>query len=323
MKNSKFLLVTTVKDEGPFILEWVAWHRLCGFDRIMIFENNSSDLTRRSLKVLRNHGLIDFVPNDRGRGSPQVRAYKRAAQTEAYAETDWCLTIDGDEFFVSHVGKGTVGELVDRVGDVDSVLINWRNFGSSGHLEMSDALTAERFTRTTPTAQVATQLTGFKTLHRTASFGRMGIHNAREPKKDRIVRVNGSGLPEDQFGLLNWRCTDPGQFALAQINHFPIRDVASFVIKTQRGRAHQSHNDDWRKYWLRFDHNAVEDRTLANRAEDIRAEMSRIDDMTDGRLMLIRQKSLRLWQKKLAAALQDPEIRAFRDEIAGTVQEHS
>lgn len=309
------LLVTTVKDEGPHILEWVAWHRLCGFDRILVLENNSTDLTRRSLKVMRNHGMIDFIPNDRGRGSPQVRAYQIAARTEAYAEADWCLTIDGDEFFTSRLGDGTVGALIDHVGDADSVLINWRNFGSSGHRELSDDLTVERFTRTTPTELVTRQMAGFKTLFRTSAYGRMGIHNARLPKKDEIIKVNGSGLPEDQFRLLNWRCSDPGEFALAQISHFAIRDASSFLLKTLRGRAHQDRFDDWPKYWRRFDHNIVEDRTLADRADDIRAEMARMDETSGGRLMLIRRKSQRIWRQKLAEALKDPGSRALYDRI--------
>ena len=74
MADGRFLLVTTVKDEGPHILEWVAWHRLCGFDRIMVFQNGSTDLTQRSLRVMHHHGIIEYVPNETVRSSPQIRA---------------------------------------------------------------------------------------------------------------------------------------------------------------------------------------------------------------------------------------------------------
>lgn len=41
----KVALVATAKDEGPFVLEWVAYHRLAGFDPIIIYQNDSTDGT--------------------------------------------------------------------------------------------------------------------------------------------------------------------------------------------------------------------------------------------------------------------------------------
>ena len=61
--RERSLLVTTIKDEGPNILEWVAHHRLCGFDTIMVFQNNSSDFTVQTLKVLDRLGAIRYLPN--------------------------------------------------------------------------------------------------------------------------------------------------------------------------------------------------------------------------------------------------------------------
>lgn len=317
--GGRFLLVTTVKDEGPHILEWVAWHRLCGFDRIMIFQNGSTDLTQRSLRILAGHGLIDYVPNEHGRSSPQIRAYARASASEAFRQADWCLALDADEFFVSHVGGGSVAELTDRIGAADSMLINWRIFGSSGYRDMSDELTTERFTHTVPASHVAHRLTGFKTLFRTAAYSRIGIHNARYPLKDRIRTVNGSGLEDGLFERLNWRCKDPGAMALAQISHFPIRDASSFLLKTLRGRGHQDDFRSWEAYWRRFDHNLVQDRSLASRADDIRAKMERMDEVSNGRLMLIRRKSYSIWREKIEEALKEPAARNLFEQVASTL----
>lgn len=309
--------MTTVKDEGPFILEWVAWHRLCGFDQIIVNQNGSTDLTQRSLNVMNHHGLIHYVPNEHGRSSPQIRAYARASKHPAFATSEWCLALDGDEFFVSHVGKGTVGELTDRIGDADAMLINWRNFGSAGQREMSDDLVTHRFTQTVERHLVTRQLIGFKSLFRTSKFARIGIHNARLPSKEAPVSVNGSGLQDGQFERLNWRCKDPGGMALAQINHYPIKDAASFLLKTLRGRGHQDDFTGWERYWRRFDHNRVQDRTLADRSDDILAEMQRMDEISKGRLMLIRSKSLKIWRRKMDNALADPGSRALYDRILG------
>lgn len=319
MRKGNHLLVTTVKDEGPHILEWVAWHRLCGFDRIMVFENHSTDLTKRSLRVMHRHGFIRYVENEHGRNVPQIRAYTKASASDWFSDAEWCLAIDGDEFFVCREGDGSIGALTDRISGADAMLINWRNFGSSGHNEMSDDLVTERFTHTVPRAHVREALTGFKSLFRTDAYSRIGIHNARYPKKDGIFTVNGSGLPDAAFERLNWRCKDPGEMALAQINHYPIKDVSSFVLKTLRGRGHQDDFGAWAKYWRRFEHNLVEDRTLADRSTEIRAEMERMDTVSGGRLMLIRRKSQRIWRQKLNEALQEPQIQALYERVMALV----
>ena len=35
-----FTLVSTVKDEAPYLWEWVAYHRMIGFNDILIFQND-------------------------------------------------------------------------------------------------------------------------------------------------------------------------------------------------------------------------------------------------------------------------------------------
>ena len=98
MASSKTLLVTTVKDEGPNILEWVAHHRVCGFDTIFVYQNGSTDLTVRALRTLDSISAIRFF-NNSSFASPQIRAYARAAKESEFEEADYCLALDDDEFF--------------------------------------------------------------------------------------------------------------------------------------------------------------------------------------------------------------------------------
>ncbi|MGO4916449.1 glycosyltransferase family 2 protein [Pseudogemmobacter sp. W21_MBD1_M6] len=46
------LLVATVKNEGPNILEWVSHHLLAGFDDIVVYQNDSIDGTDDTLRLL-------------------------------------------------------------------------------------------------------------------------------------------------------------------------------------------------------------------------------------------------------------------------------
>lgn len=74
MTDPKVLLVTTVKNEGPNILEWVAHHLLAGFDHIQIYQNDSEDSTQKHLRTLAKAGVIEYFPNPSRRGQWQNKA---------------------------------------------------------------------------------------------------------------------------------------------------------------------------------------------------------------------------------------------------------
>ncbi|MFN4129742.1 MAG: glycosyltransferase family 2 protein, partial [Paracoccaceae bacterium] len=45
-------IVTTMKNEGPFILEWIAYHRAIGVDDFLIYTNDCTDGTDTMLDLL-------------------------------------------------------------------------------------------------------------------------------------------------------------------------------------------------------------------------------------------------------------------------------
>jgi hypothetical protein len=57
------LLITTVKDEGPSILEWIAHHKRIGFDDINVYQNDSTDMMLRTLATLDQMGVIRYFDN--------------------------------------------------------------------------------------------------------------------------------------------------------------------------------------------------------------------------------------------------------------------
>ena len=197
-EHDRFLLICTVKDEGPNILEWVAYHRDLGFTDIVIFENNSFDLTDRTLRVLNRIGVIQYLPNNflPGQANPpfQTRAYRRAARLDIYQQADWCMTLDSDEFLQINVGDGRLGDLIAAVGeDTDAVRINWRVFGSSGLRVLDRRLVTERFVQTTFAQNVMARPHPVKTLFRPRAFARLGIHLPKVPRVERPVTRTGSG----------------------------------------------------------------------------------------------------------------------------------
>lgn len=59
-------LVGTAKNEGPYILEWVAHHLEVGFTDIALYQNDSDDLTHEIMRTLAGLGVIQYFPNPPG-----------------------------------------------------------------------------------------------------------------------------------------------------------------------------------------------------------------------------------------------------------------
>lgn len=311
----KVALVATAKDEGPFLLEWVAFHRLIGFDPIIVYQNDSTDGTAAILQELDRLGVITYFDNPAKRGRHQIRAYTRATELDAYRAADWAMAIDLDEFLCVKTGKGRVQDLIVAVPDVDRILVNWRLFGAGGFASLSDRLVIERFVRCDPVSDVANGLIAYKTLFRPSLFGRPGVHKVHpKPELSEPVRTaNGSGLLDDGFELKNHRSTDPDMLKLAQVNHYVLRDVSSYLIKATRGSAHQPDRDLREAFWDRRQKrsNLASDMTLHHRSAQVVQEMKALDALSKGRLKRMRTRALSHYRKRLDLLLEDDANRAL------------
>ncbi|MEL7116856.1 MAG: glycosyltransferase family 2 protein [Pseudomonadota bacterium] len=315
-----FTLVATAKNEAPFLLEWVAYHKMIGFDHIIIYQNDSNDMTDRMLRILREMGVVRYFHNPAPRGSYQVRAYKRATGLAEYVASDWAMALDLDEFLHIKCGQGRLEDLVREIPDADQICINWRLFGSSGRAELTEDLVTARFTTCDRPDHITRRLIGFKTLFRTARFGRPGVHKPAHPKKGALRKVNGSGLPEGSFATANWRSKDPDARRYAEVCHYAIRDAMSFVVKSVRGSAHQAHRSIDQAYWTQFDKYQYSEPSMAALAPRIWAEMEALDAASDHRLLALRTKAIQIHRQKFEAAMADDSVRALYAFCTGTTE---
>ena len=309
-------LVATAKDEGPYILEWVAHHRLCGFDPIIIYQNDSVDGTDRILAELDRLGIIRYFDNPAEKNR-QAIAYKRAGHLPEFRAADYFMSLDLDELFCGFEPPHSVQALIAMQDDFDTMIVNWRNFGSAGLTEFEPALVAERFTRTHPKDEATTKLRGYKTINRTGSWQRAGAHSPREPLKpeDQMVVINASGLRYPEFRRESYRATDPKAYANAQVNHYATRELWSFVRKSLKGGGNNPDRRLPHGYWRRNDRNEVEDRMLADRADALHAEVARLDALSDGKLGKMTNTSVKLTLKGMGRLKTNPEAQALIDAI--------
>ena len=268
------VLVAAMRNEGPYILEWVAYHRSIGFTDVLICTNGCVDDSPALVDRLQALGLAVHIRNDVADGEEaQLSGYALAEKHQALAQADWAMVLDADEFLNIHVGRGSVHDLIEAVPDATAFLVNWRVFGSSGHMTWQPGLVSERFTRGAPLTNGVNH--PFKTLFTRldAYHCKLLAHQPRFPVDDRGSRlryVDGAGrvLP-DYFFDESRDCflqSEPGSvsWALAQVNHYNTRSREDYLVKHQRSNGL---NAKWDRdaCWPVFDRNEEEDRSIQNK----------------------------------------------------------
>lgn len=289
--SDKCLIVTCMKNEAPFILEWVAYHRSIGFTDFLVFTNDCDDGTVELLDALAAHGILTRRDNPylemKGDHNPQKGALRFAEDLPQVREADWILVSDVDEFVNIHIGDGTLGALFAATGEIDAISMQWRLFGNSDVATFEDRFVTEQFTACAPEfcpdpvqAWAVKTLFSTKGPHVAGKLTRLGVHRPNNPDKGAgdIRWLDGSGRPVlDKFIRNGWRFgTHSAGYGLVTLNHYAVRSAESFVVKRDRGRVNHVERDQGLAYWLRMNFNMERDESILVHLQRARAEHDRL-----------------------------------------------
>ena len=264
------LVILSLRNEGAFLLEWLAHHRACGFTDFLICSNDCADGTDRMLDHLHRAGHVVHLPNPGPHPKgPHFAALSRAAQHPAMAKADWVMSLDIDEFVNIHAGDHSLGALLAALPGASAIALTWRLFGNAGVLAHPMAGVLPAFTRAAPSILWwPWRALMFKTLYRNeGTYRRPGIHRPRDlvPGRAPPRWFDGSGaeLPESHHAQR--LVSDPGRdhFRLAQVNHYALGSVQDFLLKRDRGRANRDEGASDLAYWVDRNLCAESDLTIA------------------------------------------------------------
>ena len=302
------ILFSAQKNEGPFIIEWVAYHQVVGFTDIVIVSNDCNDGSDDLLDQLAAQGHLTHLrqtvpPNER----PQLHAAKTALEQGVFRNGDWVMWLDIDEYLFVKAGNGTIDDLVDANPGADAIAVPWQIFGDSNR-DWAGRQISSAYTRTSKKGWH--QNRQVKTLYRhTEKIERMDIH--RPVFNDGLgaddisfVDSGNRPVPENFFGSFfkdgspRHRLDVAGRsYANAQINHYSIRGRRPFAAKIARGNgyialdevgqseaatvqtAHQS-----QEYYEKYNRNEREDRKiLKHSVATYRQSENLLDDLRPNR----------------------------------------
>lgn len=259
------LLILTVKNEGAFLLEWLAHHRACGFTDVLAFSNDCNDGTDLMLDRLAAMGGLTHIRNSGPHAEgPQWAALKAADKHPLMKQADWVLFCDVDEFVNVHAGNHTLPALLTALPQADAIALTWRLFGNAGVIGFEDRPITETFTLAAPaTLGWPWRAQMFKTLFRNdGAFRKLGVHRPRNQDPDRSPRwFDGSGreMPPSTRLFSDYRQTN---YDLVQLNHYALGAMESYLLKCDRGRANREASAFDMGYWTERNLSDVQDTTI-------------------------------------------------------------
>ena len=93
------LIITTVRNEAPFLIEWIAYHQHIGSTDFLIYSNDCDDGTDEMLDRLQALGHVTHERNhSRGKKPVQWRALNKAQRHKLTKSAEWVFVADVDEF---------------------------------------------------------------------------------------------------------------------------------------------------------------------------------------------------------------------------------
>ncbi len=271
----RYTVVCSIRNEGPFLVEWITWYKLLGFTDIVVVTNDCTDHSPALLDALAARGWCTHlrcdVPDQKHICAVKLR---HAHATEQVRSSDWVLVCDVDEFLVIHRGNGRIADLID--GPAEPYLgmsINWRVFGTSGRRAWEDGLVHRQFVNAAVSDDSSSRWVKSIVSH-PDWFRRLGEHG---PKRLVVAHATAPwGAPGMRWvnssGVVVPKWTPQGDYmrrlpgdlvthAAAQMNHYIIRSEENFWLKKGQLSAVAGKDRYTDDFMVKFDRNEEGDTT--------------------------------------------------------------
>lgn len=310
--SERFCVVSTMRNEGPFVLEWVAHYKALGFDDCVVCSNDCEDATTELLLALQDRGLVRHHATLKPATGPlQFAAIKQALECSEARQASWVFVCDADEFLNIKISDGSVRALVAASEKyADALWVPWRVFGVKTAYRFRDASVKAQFLMGQERVPLEGSVRGSwgKSLHRTASSEKIefvGVHKPNALKDSNAgFRINlPGGQPYVQNGA---RSSVKATYDHAQVNHYALRSLDSYLVKRARGSPANTNQIMNLEYWETFDRNGCKDVSIRRYDEGAAHWMNLF--RKDAQLMELHRASVDWYERKAAELRASPEL---------------
>ncbi|SFS10451.1 Glycosyl transferase family 2 [Yoonia litorea] len=299
----RVLLISTMRNEAPFILEWLAYHQHIGVTDFLIYSNDCDDGTDLMLDRLQALGHLTHERNHSGgKKSVQWRALTKAFRHPLRRSADWIYVADVDEFLNIHAGDGQISDLMAACPDADGFAISWRMFGNAGVRGFEDRPIMAQFTQAAPETLVwPWRSVQYKSLFKNQNvYERLGVHRPKLADGETSPHwVDGNG-DIDRSAASTYQFSQSPRYGLAQINHYALGSIESFLVKQARGKPNHDTDPIDLSYWIERNFASEVDMRILRHGAAVDARRSKL--MSDPEVAELHDASVR-WRIRKASEL--------------------
>lgn len=234
-----------MKNEGPYLKEWLDFHILVGVTKFYLYDNDSTDNTCEILKPYIERGIVEY--NYWPGKAMQLPAYLDILDKHTY-DTRWLALIDLDEFLVP-VQHDTIPEFLHTLPqNFAQLIVTWVIYGSSGHIHKPAGLVTENFKR-----------------HAAKTWGIKSIINPRLLIDYKCLHANFvAGWTIDnngkKLGYIN-QSKNPPAYNKLRCNHYYTKSYDEYIARLNRGSATTETTQSYRgpEKFKQYDRNEIYD----------------------------------------------------------------
>lgn len=249
--------LTCLRNEAPYIVDWIAHHAALGMNHWLIYTHDCEDGSDTLLDALSGTGLVShepFTPEPGGK-TVQWQALRQMDRHPRLKSCDWAIFFDVDEYLALPEGMPAVKDMIGTAPDADAFALPWRLCGASGQEAYDDRPVTTRFTQAAPRDLHYPLAHLFKSLHRPGSFRQLGVHRPRHKKHKVPDWRLGDGTPmipplaRDDKAISLYGHPGYDDPALPVLNHYSTRSVHEFLLKRARGLPNHADREIGAEYW--------------------------------------------------------------------------
>lgn len=234
-KKFKYKLgaVAIIKNEAPYLKEWIEFHKIVGVEVFYLYDNESTDNTKKILQPYIEQGIVKYeVVRGKNR---QITVYNQAISCYR-DDVEWLAIIDADEFIVPIVYETVVQMLESINKPFSQILIGWLIYGSNDFQKKPEGMVIENFKKHADP--------NFMADYKPIINPRL-VLNVTFPHWANVIgkTVDENGKKIWGYPFITKNYALPASKDKIRINHYYSKSLEEFLIKSKRGYADYDGSD--------------------------------------------------------------------------------